>query len=286
MNRELLLERIRRGADTGRLAHAFIITGGTVAERARFAAGAAALLLGNDERIAARIADGNCADLLSVRPDGGSIKTEQIAELSMALRGKPFSASRIVALIEDADAMTPQSQNKLLKTLEEPAAGAVLLLLTDNAERLLATVRSRCVTIRLGRSGRVCYEARENGDRRLADAKTVLSIALQHMRPLADMFAVCDAYAGDRAEADGLLDAMEAFLRDMTVGVRAKELIADPDNGEIVAKLTMSADASFRRSIAFVEEARGDIARGMNTKYCLRDMGVKMRQEGLYGKSS
>jgi hypothetical protein len=55
-----------------------------------------------------------------------------------------------VAVIEEAHRLTEDAQSALLKTLEEPAPGVVLLLCADEEERLLPTVRSRCARIRLG----------------------------------------------------------------------------------------------------------------------------------------
>ena len=52
--------------------------------------------------------------------------------------------------MEDADLVNPQAANAFLKTLEEPPAGAVLMLLSDRPESLLPTIRSRCQTVRFG----------------------------------------------------------------------------------------------------------------------------------------
>lgn len=60
---------------------------------------------------------------------------------------KPYSSQRKIYLINDAEKMTVQAQNALLKTLEEPPAYVVILLLTSNAELLLPTLRSRCVML-------------------------------------------------------------------------------------------------------------------------------------------
>ena len=54
-----------------------------------------------------------------------------------------------IYIIADADMMTVQAQNALLKTIEEPPAYAVIMLLTENAEVLLPTIRSRCVMMKL-----------------------------------------------------------------------------------------------------------------------------------------
>lgn len=65
-------------------------------------------------------------------------------ELSMA----PQASSRRVAIIDDAHRMNADGANALLKTLEEPPASALILLICESADALLPTIRSRCQTIR------------------------------------------------------------------------------------------------------------------------------------------
>ena len=65
-------------------------------------------------------------------------------ELSMA----PQASERRVALINDAHRMNQEGANALLKTLEEPPAQALILLVCDNPDSLLPTIRSRCQVIR------------------------------------------------------------------------------------------------------------------------------------------
>lgn len=62
---------------------------------------------------------------------------------------KPYIGPYKIYLIPDADMMSVQAQNALLKTIEEPPAYAVIILLTHNAEILLPTIRSRCVMLKL-----------------------------------------------------------------------------------------------------------------------------------------
>lgn len=62
---------------------------------------------------------------------------------------KPYSSKYKVYIIDEADMMSVQAQNALLKTIEEPPAYAVIILLTENAETLLPTIRSRCVMLKL-----------------------------------------------------------------------------------------------------------------------------------------
>lgn len=62
---------------------------------------------------------------------------------------KPYSSKYKIYIIPDADMMSVQAQNALLKTIEEPPEYAVIMLLTENAETLLPTIRSRCVMMKL-----------------------------------------------------------------------------------------------------------------------------------------
>lgn len=62
---------------------------------------------------------------------------------------KPYNGKYKIYIVPDADMMTVQAQNALLKTIEEPPAYAVILLLTENANSLLPTICSRCVMLKL-----------------------------------------------------------------------------------------------------------------------------------------
>ena len=62
---------------------------------------------------------------------------------------KPYSSRYKIYIIADADLMSVQAQNAILKTIEEPPEYAIIMLLTENAETLLSTIRSRCVMLKL-----------------------------------------------------------------------------------------------------------------------------------------
>lgn len=62
---------------------------------------------------------------------------------------KPYSSPYKIYIINEAEKMTPQAQNAILKTLEEPPAYAVMLLLTSNINALLPTIISRCVVLNM-----------------------------------------------------------------------------------------------------------------------------------------
>ena len=94
---------------------------------------------------------GNQPDIIRViHEKPNSISVEDIREqINHDIVIKPYSSKYKIYIVPEADLMTVQAQNALLKTLEEPPAYGVIILLTENAEVLLPTIRSRCVMLKL-----------------------------------------------------------------------------------------------------------------------------------------
>ena len=98
-----------------------------------------------------RIARGVHADILVIEPgDSGSIKVDQVREAIDRSMYRPFEGRRRVVIVDEADALMPEAQNALLKTLEEPPPASVFVLITNRPDVLLPTVRSRCQVLRFG----------------------------------------------------------------------------------------------------------------------------------------
>lgn len=83
-------------------------------------------------------------DVFEIFPEGSSIKIDQVRKVIQSYADKPLEGAKKVYILHDAHTMTPQAQNALLKTLEEPISESIVILLADNLEQLLATVVSRC----------------------------------------------------------------------------------------------------------------------------------------------
>ena len=91
-----------------------------------------------------KVDSGNHPDLQFIRPEGSLLKIGQIRELQKQIIYEPLEAKRKVYILTDVDRMNTEAENCLLKTLEEPPASSVLILLTSNIRVLLPTTRSRC----------------------------------------------------------------------------------------------------------------------------------------------
>lgn len=83
-----------------------------------------------------------------VLSDSETIAVEEIRRLRERLALSSFGSGRKLSLIDNADQMTPAAQNALLKTLEEPRGNTIIILVAHQQDRLLETIRSRCVHIR------------------------------------------------------------------------------------------------------------------------------------------
>ena len=81
------------------------------------------------------------------------IKIIQIRELQKKLSLSPYFGKYKVAIIDDAERLTVSAQNALLKTLEEPEKNTVIILVCHNLEKILATIKSRCVVKKFGLVG-------------------------------------------------------------------------------------------------------------------------------------
>ena len=89
----------------------------------------------------------NNPDFLYIEPDGNSVKIEQIRYIQRKIQEKPIISNKKVYIINDADKMTTEAQNCLLKTLEEPPEYSTIILIGSNENMFLSTIKSRCMII-------------------------------------------------------------------------------------------------------------------------------------------
>ena len=93
----------------------------------------------------------NNPDFTLIEPEGKVIKIEKIRKMQERIAEKPIISNKKAYLINNADLMTEESQNCLLKTLEEPPKYAIIVLIVANENKLLQTIKSRCIRIKFNR---------------------------------------------------------------------------------------------------------------------------------------
>ena len=88
----------------------------------------------------------NHPDVISIFPEGAScsIKIEKIRDIIYQSSLKPYEGKKKVFIINDAEGMTKEAQNALLKILEEPVANVVFILTAATPYAILSTIKSRC----------------------------------------------------------------------------------------------------------------------------------------------
>jgi DNA polymerase-3 subunit delta' len=164
--------------ERGRLGHAYLFTGDQLDELELLARTLAKTLNCQnpvkiesvatdccDECLNCRKIDGEThADIHWARPESKSriITVEQMRDLMQQIQLKPTEAGYKVAIIAGADRLNPQAANAFLKTLEEPPAKSILILLSTEPSRILETILSRCLRLNFSGDGKRELNPAEN----------------------------------------------------------------------------------------------------------------------------
>lgn len=156
LGQDRLKKNIKNTLKNHRILHAYVIEGqkGLGKKRIAYMLAKGICCRGEEERpcnqcvSCKKLEHGNHPEIKWLE-DETSIKIDAIRQLQKDLQIKPYEGTKKVYIICDADRMTLQAQNALLKTLEEPPEYATILLLTTKASSLLPTILSRCQRMKL-----------------------------------------------------------------------------------------------------------------------------------------
>lgn len=159
LGHEQIKEHFQKAIESHKVSHAYILTGEAGMGRKSLANAFALTLLcekGKSEpcmecHACKQVLSGNHPDLIYVTHEKpASIGVDDIREqINDTVAVRPYSSYYKVYIVDEAEKMTQQAQNALLKTIEEPPSYAIIILLTTNQEAFLPTILSRCVQLKL-----------------------------------------------------------------------------------------------------------------------------------------
>ncbi|WFR57466.1 DNA polymerase III subunit delta' [Anaerocolumna sp. AGMB13025] len=157
---EQIIQHLREAIRSGKVSHAYIFSGEDGAGK-NLLSNAFAMSLQCEDREETKDGCGKCRsciqaasdnhpDIIRVTHEKASIGVDDVRiQINNDILVKPYSSTYKIYIIDEAEKLTEAAQNALLKTIEEPPAYAVIMLLTNNLNALLPTILSRCITLKL-----------------------------------------------------------------------------------------------------------------------------------------
>lgn len=224
IGQEQIKEHLQNALTTGKVSHAYIINGEKSSGK-EFIARIFAMTLQceqggtepcNECRSCKQTLSKNQPDIIYVSHEKpNSIGVDDIrAQVNNDVAIKPYSSKYKVYIINEAEKMTPQAQNAILKTLEEPPAYAVIILLVSNINTLLPTILSRCVVLNMKPVRDALVKKYLMEELQVPDYKAEVCVAFARGNVgKAKMLAASEEFENVKAEALSLLK----YIKDMEI---------------------------------------------------------------------
>lgn len=315
-----LVEQLRRSAASGRSSHAYLFLGGAGAGKRLIANTFAKALQCEGEK---RPCDsckschafnhGNHPDVIYFQPlkNGKTYTIEDVREqLLETVDLKPFQYEKKIYIIEKADTLNIQSQNALLKTLEEPPAHAVFLLLAERAEAFLPTILSRVVVMKIrplsaetiadylmqaghlaeeshilsayaqGRIGQALELVEDEGFREMRQDILGKLEALPSMSE-GDAYLLARDLEGYKNDLR-FLDIMELWYRDLLTAksLREEGYLIQRDKKDAIFRAAKEPAALLAKKAAAVRTARMRLAQNANFRLTMEVMLMDLKETG------
>ena len=253
-------------------------------------------------------------DILTVQPDGRSIRIHQIRTLIETLSLKPMEAQRRFVIIEQADTMNPAAANALLKTLEEPPERTILILLAGQATDLLPTTVSRCRHIRFHPLKTVSIAERliqnhsvSNTDAWLiasaANGSFTRALAIKEsdwktwrnwlltasgldrldglpQKPVGELLAFAEQLMKQKRRVTEALEAMTAWLRDLIVIRHDMDKAVNVDRKDELRTLSQRLPVQILiNKMGVIRQAHRSIESNSNMRLTLEAMVLRLAQD-------
>ncbi|OQW53411.1 MAG: hypothetical protein A4S09_07365 [Proteobacteria bacterium SG_bin7] len=253
-----------------------------------------------------RILNEQSEDVFFLKPDGDFLKIEVVREALQFLSLKALARGKFV-IIDNADAMTMQAANALLKSLEEPPANTFFILISANPLRLLATIRSRCQIHRFqplslsdvhavlirhgdtagtveewmlraseGRCGKILRWTQGGGERLRDKAFTFVRVLLDPSWP--PSFLSISDVVENKIEAQDMINLVLQILRDsylFAFGLR--EQIIHSDRSERLAEFAKAGPKTLVRVWQKALRLENDLESPMDLKLSLENLYFESR---------
>jgi DNA polymerase-3 subunit delta' len=183
------------------------------------------------------------SDMHWIRPESKTriITIEQIRELMQVINLKPAEAEYKVAIIVAADRLNEKAANAFLKTLEEPPAKSILILLTTEPQRIIETILSRCLRLTFAGEG-----ARQLDPARMAWLTSFSDLAATEQKSLLGRYRLMDVLLRKLTEMKAVI---EEHLTARSPLQRYKEIEKDLEE-KWEAELVAGIEAEYRRQRA------------------------------------
>lgn len=159
LGNEQIIEHLQNAIRMGKVSHAYILNAPVSSGKMMIAEAFAATLQCEKKgtepcmecHSCKQAASHNHPDIIYVRHEKpNTIGVDDIrVQINQDIAVKPYSSPYKIYIVDEAEKMNVQAQNALLKTIEEPPAYGVILLLTSNADAFLPTILSRCIRLDL-----------------------------------------------------------------------------------------------------------------------------------------
>jgi len=251
-------------------------------------------------------------DIQIIDPGDGSIGVEEIRSMQNDVIIKPLYSARKVYLIFEADKMTVQAQNCLLKTLEEPPPYAVIILTVSNYESLMETIRSRVLRLSFKKYSNDELKAiiERNIDRPVDNIDFVLSFSdgvagnaldiagseefiqlreetIQMVLSLCNNnvdegFKALNFMVDNKSAIDIVLDIMMTFFRDLLIYKKTgdeKMLINSDKKGIILNNVDKFSLKRLGDSIELIENTKRILQQNANFQLSMEVMLMKLQEE-------
>lgn len=155
LGNDKIKQELVQAVNLNKISHSYLFIGTEGIGKKEFAKELSKMILCEDEKkycnhckSCLEFDSNNNPDFQIIDPDGTSIKIEQIRKIQRKILEAPIISNKKVYIINDADLMTEEAQNCLLKTLEEPPEFVTIILIGSKENEFLSTIKSRCTIIK------------------------------------------------------------------------------------------------------------------------------------------